>query len=688
MKNILIKGLFVSVSILFITSSSSALTCTNLTKPLANGSKDSEVLKLQQFLFDGGYLSTKPNGYFGAGTLTALKKFQKANGLAQVGSVGPGTRSKIKEVSCNDSVSNNILSKKMVGIVNQSESNIIKNNVSTTTSNKYYTEKCPIITRELAKKIRSTEVDEQVIKLQDFLREQNTYIKSPSGIFDEYTYRAVAEWQELAGLNGKIKQLGVVDLKTIEEMNKLCVVGKSTFPESGDVFFTPNKVPTIPLPNGWKVTVLLDNKISNSTQKSGLQTKVTFVDENNSHHRGLTYELYLNGGSTGNDIAKAELPIIENLSQKAKDNGWEFISKKVVPDYSAPITEVFYEGNSDLTGPDSIFQTRIISFTGYTYVLTGVSSKKYMSNQNIHAWYESIFQNLYVPSFSKTAEMGIPMYKDVGARIDAFRSEPKGIAKDFYVDKCPVITQDLFYGDTDKDTDGQVALIQNMLVNLYKMYPLLWLGEDNRIFDSLTEMLVIKFQREMGLEGSGGIGVKTREVIKNYCKIKNNSTQSSSTVGLVSTSTTLIQKNLTSEPSLKITTPNGGQSIKIGSNYRIFWETQLIPKNAQLDAEVFEITGDTIVFNKSGGCSNCVGGGLRSGLSAVFPVNEGPGSTEWKSAGVTYSGTKLKAGNHYVIKAVVSKTGTYEKGECPKSYSVCTIDIATDWSDGVFTLVN
>ncbi len=100
MKNILLKGLFVSASVIFATSSVSAMTCTNLTKSLSKGSENSEVLKLQQFLFDGGYLTVKPNGYFGNGTVAAVKKFQIANGTSPVGSVGPATRSKIKEVSC------------------------------------------------------------------------------------------------------------------------------------------------------------------------------------------------------------------------------------------------------------------------------------------------------------------------------------------------------------------------------------------------------------------------------------------------------------------------------------------------------------------------------------------------------------------------------------------------------------
>ena len=74
--------------------------CLELTKNLSKGQENNEVLLLQQFLFDKGYLTQKPNGYFGNGTVTAVKKFQIANGLSSVGSVGIATRKKVKETSC------------------------------------------------------------------------------------------------------------------------------------------------------------------------------------------------------------------------------------------------------------------------------------------------------------------------------------------------------------------------------------------------------------------------------------------------------------------------------------------------------------------------------------------------------------------------------------------------------------
>jgi hypothetical protein len=84
----------------FASAATSTATCISLSKNHSKGSENSEVLTLQQFLFDGGYLKTQPNGYFGLGTVTAVKRFQIANGISPVGSIGPATRGKVKEVSC------------------------------------------------------------------------------------------------------------------------------------------------------------------------------------------------------------------------------------------------------------------------------------------------------------------------------------------------------------------------------------------------------------------------------------------------------------------------------------------------------------------------------------------------------------------------------------------------------------
>jgi hypothetical protein len=89
--------LFVSVKAGTIISNTTTTTPTTankykFTKPLKFGMTSSEVRELQVRLKELGYLTATPTGYYGNQTLAAVKKYQKANGLEQLGSVGPGTR--------------------------------------------------------------------------------------------------------------------------------------------------------------------------------------------------------------------------------------------------------------------------------------------------------------------------------------------------------------------------------------------------------------------------------------------------------------------------------------------------------------------------------------------------------------------------------------------------------------------
>jgi peptidoglycan hydrolase-like protein with peptidoglycan-binding domain len=74
----------------------------NLTyKKSKDANTNGEVSDLQYFLQDQGLLTAEPNGIFGPSTLRAVKYFQKKNGFITSGYVGPMTRAKIKEISCN-----------------------------------------------------------------------------------------------------------------------------------------------------------------------------------------------------------------------------------------------------------------------------------------------------------------------------------------------------------------------------------------------------------------------------------------------------------------------------------------------------------------------------------------------------------------------------------------------------------
>jgi hypothetical protein len=77
-----------------VTANFSAINSTTLylTKTLRYGSRDGEVKILQMILTNKGYLTAKIDGVFGRATLSAVKAFQKANGLKADGVVGATTR--------------------------------------------------------------------------------------------------------------------------------------------------------------------------------------------------------------------------------------------------------------------------------------------------------------------------------------------------------------------------------------------------------------------------------------------------------------------------------------------------------------------------------------------------------------------------------------------------------------------
>lgn len=79
-------------------STSSGANCT-LVSYLKSGSSGDEVLCLQKMLVKSGYLSATPNGNYGPATMAAVKAFQKAKGLDQLGVVGPGTRAALNGLS-------------------------------------------------------------------------------------------------------------------------------------------------------------------------------------------------------------------------------------------------------------------------------------------------------------------------------------------------------------------------------------------------------------------------------------------------------------------------------------------------------------------------------------------------------------------------------------------------------------
>ncbi len=87
-----------------ITTSLVSALCVAPSVDVKYGSRDiltkGGVSLLQKVLNEKGYLNSTPTGYFGLLTLSAVKKFQIANGISGTGYVGPLTRTKIAKLSC------------------------------------------------------------------------------------------------------------------------------------------------------------------------------------------------------------------------------------------------------------------------------------------------------------------------------------------------------------------------------------------------------------------------------------------------------------------------------------------------------------------------------------------------------------------------------------------------------------
>ncbi len=73
----------------------------NLRVRMKDASEGGDVTLLQDFLIAYGFMQGQPTGYFGQATLTAVKRFQQRSSLSPTGYVGPLTRAKVKDISCN-----------------------------------------------------------------------------------------------------------------------------------------------------------------------------------------------------------------------------------------------------------------------------------------------------------------------------------------------------------------------------------------------------------------------------------------------------------------------------------------------------------------------------------------------------------------------------------------------------------
>lgn len=137
-------------------------------------------------------------------------------------------------------------------------------------------------------------------------------------------------------------------------------------------------------------------------------------------------------------------------------------------------------------------------------------------------------------------------------------------------------------------------------------------------------------------------------------------------------------------PTIRIVSPNGGETLTLGDTVKIAWETANLPGGTYLDLELFKIADAITKVGTQGECMNCVGGGLGSGLSAISPIEIGRMTIPWV-AGTRYAGGFVDPGTRYILKATLSKMG--DSSECPGQFSNCSVIVATDWSDAAFALL-
>lgn len=88
-------------------STASNVFCLDLSSNLHRGAESENVMKLQTFLSQKGFLTEAPSGFYGDKTVEAVKDYQTSKGLPQTGMVYDITRSLLKEDACKWKTVNN-----------------------------------------------------------------------------------------------------------------------------------------------------------------------------------------------------------------------------------------------------------------------------------------------------------------------------------------------------------------------------------------------------------------------------------------------------------------------------------------------------------------------------------------------------------------------------------------------------
>lgn len=166
------KKLTLSIGFLLLSISyASASSCIDLQNNFTKGEESAEVLTLQNFLFEKGLLTAEPNGYFGPMTLQSVKKYQDSASIPDNGDVLTLTRQAIKKETCDGQI--------------YSPSNAVIR---------------PVECIDLQNNLTMGKNTDEVLTLQNFLKQRGLLTAIPNGYFGPSTLRGVKSYQGNVGL--------------------------------------------------------------------------------------------------------------------------------------------------------------------------------------------------------------------------------------------------------------------------------------------------------------------------------------------------------------------------------------------------------------------------------------------------------------------------------------------------------
>lgn len=236
---------------------------------------------------------------------------------------------------------------------------------------------------------------------------------------------------------------------------------------------------------------------------------------------------------------------------------------------------------------------------------------------------------------------------------------------------CPHLTRDLKFRDRDATTGGQVTELQKFLADYYDLDPSDYV---TGYFGRLTQLNVIRFQREQNLPAFGYVGPLTRAAIARVCGITYtpppptqplpaptcilNANPSSITLGqssiLTWSSTNATHATISS---IGAVSPNGSQSVSpllTTTYFGTFWNTQGTTEcSTTLTVTPQTTTNASCIFNNQS-------------------IPHGQSVTAYQSSSVP-AGQQCVSQTRTCTNGILS--GSYQYATCSVATATCTPDV-------------